>query len=101
MNTKCYCTYCPNHPKFAQRHTLGSPVTGYSPLKYNPDDNYDAHAAEVNCLKPMSISIDNGTIDPDDYDFPITAYGDGCSMTGFNGSDLVLFAHCANEEYEN
>lgn len=100
MKTSCYCIFCHNHPKFSQRYSLGVPVTGYSPLKYNPNSDHDSHKAEVDCLEPHSPSIENGTIDPDDYDFPVTAYGDGISQTGFYNNDLVLFACCVNEKHE-
>ncbi len=62
---------------------------------------YDAHKQEVNCLEPVCEAITDGIIDPLDYDFPTTAYGDGISQTGFDQvGGLSLFAYCGNETYQ-
>ncbi len=62
---------------------------------------YDAHKREVDCLEPVCEAITDGIIDPLDYDFPTTAYGDGISQTGFDRvGGLSLFAYCGNETYE-
>ena len=54
---------------------------------------------EVNCLKPVSRAFDEFDIDPDSENFPVTAYGDGESMTGFERDGITLYATCGNEEY--
>ena len=101
LKTDCYCIYCPNHPLFNQRHDLGQPVTGFTASKMICQSKYDAHKREVDCLEPVCEAITDGIIDPLDYDFPTTAYGDGISQTGFDQvGGLSLFAYCGNERYE-
>jgi hypothetical protein len=57
-------------------------------------------AAEVACLSPSIGAFDELGLDPLDFSFPITAYGDGCSMTGIRGSRYEIEAVCLNEDYE-
>ena len=100
MRTKCYCTHCPKHPKFDVRHSFEYPVTGFEVHKFISPD-FDDQAATVNCLEPFCGAIKDGTIDPEDYDFPVTAYGDGSSYTGFwNIDGLSVHAVCLAERYE-
>ena len=53
----------------------------------------------VNCLKPESRAFDEFDIDPELEEFPVTAYGDGASMTGFERDGITLYATCGNEGY--
>lgn len=99
MKTKCYCTSCPNHPKFKQRHELGSPPTGFR-ANYSIPYNFDPHAAEVDCLKPVSQAFEDYFLEPDEFDYPLTAYGDGEAVTGYYSWWLTLNAGCDNERYE-
>ncbi|MEO0835976.1 MAG: hypothetical protein AAFY16_08315 [Cyanobacteria bacterium J06642_3] len=101
MKTNCYCIYCPNHPKHLQRHQLGVPITGFTADRYFDQEKFKSHVAQVDCLLPICGAIDDDIISPDDFNFPITAYGDGQSQTGFfNQGGLTLDATCANERYE-
>lgn len=100
MRTKCYCTSCKNHPKFEQNALLGYPPTGFLPDRYI-DDRYEPHAAEVDCLKPVSDAFERYFLDPEDFEYPVTAYGDGSAETGFSSNCLVLYAGCGNEQYES
>ena len=98
-HTHCYCIYCPNHPLFEQRHKLGSPVTGFDPTKFILND-YKHHGAFVDCLEPKSSAFHSPwNLDPDDFDYPVTAYGDGVSETGLYTAGLTLHASCGNETY--
>ncbi len=102
MKTNCYCTSCKNHPKHEQRAFLGFPPVGYAADKHPPEFEFEQHAAVVDCLKPVCFAIEDGAIDPDDFLFPITAYGDGASETGFYYQGcLTLLANCGNEDHEN
>jgi hypothetical protein len=53
----------------------------------------------VECLNPMSSAFDELDIIPEDNVFPITAYNDGGSETGFEGSSYLIRAYCADEIY--
>lgn len=101
MKTRCYCTYCPNHPKFEQRHSLGSPPTGFCAGRYIPS-NFAPHGAEVDCLQPVSKAFGfPWELDPNDFDYPVTAYGDGSAESGMDTAWLTLYAGCGNEKYQN
>ena len=95
MKTECHCLYCPRHPLHKKRGDIVSP-TGYDPTKWGPGGKT---GREVDCLKPVSDAFDAFDIDPEDEEFPTTAYGDGCAMTGFERDGITLYAHCGNEEY--
>lgn len=97
MKTKCYCVHCPKHPLFKKRHKIDFP-TGYQPDHWilRGDDNA---GVEVDCLEPASNAFDAFDIDPDFEEFPITAYGDGQSMTGFQRDGITLYAVCKAEAY--
>lgn len=100
MKTRCYCIFCPKHPKHSQRNNLGEILTGYSADKTIIGD-YEHQASEVDCLNPRSDAFVMHDLDPDDFKYPITAYGDGCSETGFYYHfALTLYATCGNEEYQ-
>jgi hypothetical protein len=98
MKTTCYCILCPKHPFYAKRKEL-SVLTGWRVgwLIYKPEDV--AGGAVVDCLEPVSYAFDELNIDPGDYEFPITAYEDGCALTGFHGRGFEIEANCDNEEY--
>lgn len=99
MRSKCYCTSCPNHPKFSQRHSLGNPPTGYRADRYF-GDRFEVHEAEVDCLQPVSQAFEDYLLDPTDFDYPITAYGDGEAVTGYTSFYLTIHAGCDNEQYQ-
>lgn len=95
MKTRCHCLYCPKHPLHHKRDLIESP-TGYSPTKFVLSSET---GADVNCLRPVSDAFDEFDIDPSYEQFPVTAYGDGASMTGFERDGIVLYATCGNEKY--
>lgn len=98
MQTKCFCIFCPRHPKFKDRHLWNDPPTGFLPgdIIWGADE----YAAKVECLLPVSSAFEEFNIDPNYQEFPITAYGDGCAMTGFSTDGITVFASCHNEDYE-
>lgn len=96
MKTTCYCIYCPHHPLFEKRHDIKFP-TGFFVGEFIRE-GYEA-GVEVDCLQPDSPAFSELNIDPDDYEFPKTAYGDGSSQTGFSGHGFEIQAYCDNEEY--
>jgi hypothetical protein len=97
METTCYCVFCPNHPLHNKRHELPYP-TGWEPGKIIFGDVAKAGKA-VSCLKPASNAYDEFGIDADEFTYPETAYGDGCSETGVIGDDFTIRATCSNEGY--
>lgn len=99
MKTRCYCIHCPNHPKFKIRTTFNRCVTGFGMGRFIMPE-YDEQSATVNCLKPVCEAIEQEIIDLNEYDFPVTAYGDGASTTGFYHVGGLTHATCSNERYE-
>lgn len=100
MRTHCYCIYCQNHPKFNIRHTFDYPATGFDVHRFI-DPKFDEQSAIVNCLEPSCGAIEKEIIDPNDYKFPVTAYADGCSWTGFwNVDGISIHASCKAEKYK-
>ncbi len=98
MKTKCYCVYCKKHPLFIEKKDF-KVVTGFQVGNYVSD--MFTSGRDVNCLNPISDAFDDFDIDPENYEFPITAYGDGISQTGFEGRGYIIYANCDNEEYED
>ena len=100
MKTRCYCIFCPKHPKHSQRNNLGKPFLSYSVERWIGKD-YEHQASDVDCLDPKSDAFEmHFFLDAEDFEYPITAYGNGASETGFyNCSGLTLYATCGNEEY--
>ena len=99
MKTKCYCVYCPKHPLYEERYEIVFP-RGYEPGNLIWGEA-DESGREVDCLKPGSEAFFELDIEPEDYEYPITAYGDGCSITGFQGEGFTVYATCMNERYED
>lgn len=95
MKTTCHCVYCPHHPLNGQSHDYRNVPRGYSPGDF-PDRS--SVGREVNCLDPQSDAFDY--IDPEGEEFPVTAYGDGCAITGFSRPGLVVTATCGNEGFQ-
>ncbi|MGB0600377.1 MAG: hypothetical protein ACPGLY_27180 [Rubripirellula sp.] len=96
MKTRCHCIFCPKHPKHGEK--LKYP-TAWDPLKWILGNERES-GAEVDCLEPASEAFWEFDIEPDGHEFPVTAYGDGCSMTGFHKDGITLYATCKNEEYK-
>lgn len=98
MKTKCYCVGCPKHPLFENRHSYVF-YTGFDvgDTIWKKEDL--VQGVDVDCLEPVSDAFDDLDINPKEHDFPITAYGDGCSITGFDGRGYTIVANCENEEY--
>lgn len=97
MKTKCYCLGCKNHPLHSKRNEYQW-LVGWSPDKMVFSHPY---GTEVDCLDPVSDAFDIFWEDPEDFEYPITAYGDGCAITGFQENGITLVAFCKNEDHEN
>lgn len=97
MNTICYCIYCSKHPLYAQRNTLPS-LTGWEvgDIILN---KYKKSGVKVSCLEPESEMIEDLHINPNEHEFPITAYSDGISWTGYEDDWYMVKAICGNEDY--
>ena len=98
MKTRCYCILCPKHPLYTKRKEL-SVLAGWQVGRGIYDPKHEAGGANVDCLEPISDAFDELHIDSEDYEFPVTAYGDGCSLTGIEGRGFEVEAICNNEEY--
>lgn len=104
MKTTCYCIYCPKHP-LNEKVVLGelkeAAKTNFSPDDLWMDTEYKHHGKEVDCLDPASSFFDELDHDPKDFEFPVTAYGDGDAITGFEGPGCVVYAVCVAEDYRD
>lgn len=100
MKTLCYCVGCKKHPLHDKRNEFKNWVTGWTPDSFIWDEQ-KKQGAEVDCLEVDSRFMFENDMSPEDYDFPITAYGDGTSLTGFIKYGTMITGICANEEHEN
>ncbi len=98
MKTKCYCVGCKKHPLHSKRKEFKKWYTGFYP-GYFVDHKYDEQGVDVDCLMPESSASDY--VNLDDFEYPITAYGDGSVVTGAEVPGLIIYATCKNEEYED
>jgi hypothetical protein len=100
MHTKCYCIYCPKHPlHLKQKEFKNGALTGWS-VDCWIDSDYEETASEVECLNPISAAFSELDIYPKDFEFPITAYGDGNAVTGVEGNGFNIYAICKDETYK-
>lgn len=99
MKTKCYCVGCKRHPLHSKRKEFKKWLTGYSPDSLIVTNEYENQAAIVDCLKPTSGADEY--VDLDDFDYPVTAYGDGAAITGCDLPGLIIYANCGNEDHED
>ena len=98
MKTKCYCVGCKKHPLHNKRNELGKWFTGYHPENF-VESKFEVQGADVDCLKPESAAEDYLRLE--DFEYPITAYGDGAAITGCALPGITIFANCGNEEHED
>lgn len=97
MKTKCYCIFCKNHPLY--NSNIIDWKTGWDVGDFI-ESKYESTSAEVECLSPESNAFNELEIEPTDIRFPITAYGDGYAVTGFEGNGFTIYAFCEDEEHE-
>lgn len=96
MKTNCFCIGCKKHPMHSKR-TDCEWITGFFPGDWIGGETGET----VDCLSPESDAFDLFDIDPSNFEFRITAYCDGSSMTGFNEDGIRLEAYCENEQHED
>jgi len=99
MNTKCYCLGCKRHPKHDKRNQFKKWFTGFEPGFVIIAKQFEDQGSFVNCLKVESEADE--FVDLNDFDYPITAYGDGCAVTGSETQGLTIYANCGNEDHED
>lgn len=99
MKTRCYCVGCKLHPLHARRSEFKAWVTGWDLNKFILGDE-EIQGADVTCLNPMSDAFDDLDINPNEHEFPVTAYCD-MAETGFAGHGYNVYAICANEDHED
>lgn len=99
MKTKCYCIYCKYHPLHAEREKFDT-LAGWHVGDWIWDKKYLEQGKNVDCLDPQSDAFDFLMDGPCDFDYPVTAYGDGLAVTGFDEDDLKVNGYCAKEKYE-
>ncbi len=95
MKTTCYCVYCKKHPLYGKADDFEHPGSYFAGDFYDGDKKF---GKEVDCLEPVSSAFDDLPIEPEEFDYPITAYGDGVTSTGHEGRGFIIFAHCGAEE---
>jgi len=100
ISTTCYCVGCKKHPLHAQRMKFKKWVTGFTLGKIVWNE-FKEQGAKVNCLLPESNAFYELGVEPTDFKYEITAYGDGNSVTGVDGNGYEIYAVCGNEEHEN
>jgi len=97
MKTKCYCLYCTRHPLHDKRDNFNV-LTGYEPGQYISAE-FNIQGKEVDCLSPLSDAFIELDIKAEDFEWKVTAYGDGSAITGVEGVGFTLFAGCGNETF--
>ena len=100
MTTTCYCIGCKKHPLHAERKDFKNLLTGYLPGRMIPAELKN-QGVQVDCLLPDSSAFAELDVEPKDFTFKVTAYGDGGSITGVDGSGYEIYAVCGNEDHEN
>jgi hypothetical protein len=98
MKTKCYCIFCTKHPLHNKQKEFKEVLTGYDPSVGLIGSEFDEQGKEVDCLQPLSNAFYELGREPEDFAWKITAYGDGCAITGVEGTGFTIFANCGNEE---
>lgn len=99
MKTKCYCVYCPFHPSHLFQNNFKEILTGWELGDYIHEE-HNEYGKEVDCLVPVSAAFNTLGTSPEDHDWRVTAYGDGCAETGVIGEGFHIFANCGKEEYK-
>ena len=103
MKTKCYCVGCKLHPLHDKRNEFSEKgwVTGFDVGNFIWSKK--EQGVDVECLIPESPAFDDLDIDPKNHEFPVTAYGDGNTVTGYESDDYsyVIRAYCASEDHED
>jgi len=94
MKTKCYCAYCTKHPLYGKTKDIKVP-TGFGTNSFVNGEV----GVEVDCLKPIAEILDY-ELDAENYEYPVTAYGDGIAVTVFDVRGQALMANCENEDYD-
>ena len=98
MKTMCFCVGCKKHPLHEQRDEFDW-LNGWRPGRIIYEEEYKKQGIDVDCLEPGGSIFD--FLSKEDYEFPITAYGDGMAITGFSNGSMIATAYCKNEEHEN
>jgi len=100
MKTKCYCFWCKKHPLHSEKDKITSRESG-EVVGFNNYPHINSQLGrDVNCLEPISNAFDELSIDPKDFDWNYTSYGDGSSYTEVDGGSFQISAICKNEEHE-
>jgi len=97
MKTTCYCIFCKKHPLHGQKFEEW--VVGWYPGKFLYNDHEERKTGVgVDCLEPDETIFYDYEIDMEQFEFPITAYGDGYALTGFSEPGIEMTTWCLNEE---
>ena len=99
MKTTCYCVYCPFHPSHLFQNNFKKILTGWELGDYIHEE-HNEYGKEVDCLEPVSAAFDELEKSPEDFEWRITAYGDGFADTGVIRPGYHIFANCRKEIYE-
>jgi len=99
MKTKCYCIFCVHHPLHDKQKEFKEITTGYKPGLMVKSE-FDDQGIEVECLRPVSDAFYELGRESEDFKWEVTAYGDGCAITGVKGIGYTIWANCKNEKHE-
>lgn len=99
MKTKCYCIFCKKHPLHKEQDKFKDWLVGWEPGNFIKLEFKD-QGKEVDCLEPVSEAFYELGREPEEFEYPVTAYGDGNADTGVEGPGFIIYACCTNEEHE-
>ena len=99
MKTKCYCIFCKHHPFHDRQKEFKNILCGWDVGDFISIEE-DKQGVYVDCLEPRSDAFYDLEREAEDFSYPVTAYGDGYSVTGCEGSGYLIRATCGNEDDE-
>ncbi len=95
MNTRCYCVWCKKNPldptkfyKYMTEFDEGSIIL----------PEYQIQGIEMDCFDPVLNTSSDLGLNPYDFKFSETAYGNAVSLAFTIHDGKAVYATCGNEE---
>ena len=98
MKTRCYCVKCKKHPLDSTK--FNKYMTGFHEGSIILSE-YEIQGMEVDCFDPVLVASFDFGLNPYDFEFSKTAYGNGVSLTFTMHDGKAVYATCGNEELIN